>query len=188
MPVFIPCAPTGLWTWPASPRRKNASFAKTVGHAVMDPIRREPVHRRHVDAKQRLDSVANVLEGEVRALGELGRHESDQALHSPRPHGQHQHENVLAKSHVQIGLEPFGGLHVGDVEQLVVRAAWKSDRRRLAHTAVGPVTAAEIVNGRFPSLAVVVLDRRAHGGVVLDEPRRAGCSTRRSRRAGAACR
>src|SRR5947209_4787246 len=66
----------------------------------------------------------------------------------------------------QVALEAAGDLDVGDVEELVVRAARKPDPERLPDRAVGAVAAAD-VGGLDLGGVALRLDGGAHAGRVL---------------------
>ena len=186
----MPCAPTGLWMWAASPSRKQRRSRKRCGAAVMDAVGREPcarLDRQPAPASSRSDgsTASNCTSSPV---AQRLRQDADDAPMVLAAHREQQMKAVAPEIDVElVGDHRPGHLDIGDEEHMLVGRARESDAVELAHGAARAVAAAD--PGRADRLAAAVrqLERRGDAVGAAARGRRARCSTRPPRRARAAC-
>ena len=145
---------TGVHTLPADrtmdvcriAQEERASAAEAVGDPMMHVIRREPVHAFDVDTHPLDHARADIIPGQALAPGCLrllsnGPDEARAMCVRQREHGE---EVSAVERDVDVAVHRRSvRLDIGDVEEVLVRPARKTDRQHLAETRVSAVAAGD---------------------------------------------
>src|SRR5262245_10533835 len=155
MPVFIPCPPAGLWMCAAS-EHEGAAFPEILRHAVVDAIGREPVDFLDFDLETVDDPPADILELErIGMLGAFASHRADQPRTALTGQRKYREEVGLIEIGMEFAVDRWaGGLHIRDIEQVLVGAARISRAHCLAHDRVRAVASSDVgcLAGLFPAV------------------------------------
>ena len=120
---------------------ERAILAKTVGHAMVHAVGREPVHAPDVDPYPFDHALAHIVPRQV-LVPTFGfiPHCADEPRTPVALQWEHREEIGSVQRDVQFAVQRRSAcLDVGDVEQMFIRAARKADLQRLAHGGMGSV-------------------------------------------------
>jgi hypothetical protein len=127
-------------------KKECAPLAELIGDAMMHLVGREPVHALDLDVHPIDDARAHVVPGEVLAvMVGVGAHRSNEAR--PSVFLQRKDGKKIARVERSVELAVHRGAARGDVrdvEQMLIRTAWKSNRERLSHRGMRAVAARDV--------------------------------------------
>src|SRR6266851_686245 len=124
---------------------EDAPAPETSRHSVMDPVGREPLHSRDVDAHPLQEPLAHIVPARFHALLlHIGTDGADQPCAPLVCEREDRGEVARVQRHVQLAVHQRSArLDVGYVEKMLVGAARRADVEPFAHGRAGAVAAGE---------------------------------------------
>ena len=154
-------------------QEERASAAEAVGDSVMHLIRREPVHAFDIDTHPLDHACADIIPGQALAPGclRLVSNGPDEACAMGVRQREHGEEVSAVERDVDVAVHRRSvRLDIGDIEEVLVGPARKTDRQYLAETRVSAVAAGDERGFAEVDAAACALEPRDDAFVTFLEP------------------